>query len=104
MHILCRVTASKIAEEVLPGKETSGSREQRRDQKRAVGDALHGAHRDKEEGRVSAHTVYTCTALEVSGSFEHGNDRCCTVIVEQDGLAISEGTLMGGDSRDDYGR
>jgi hypothetical protein len=47
-----RVATSKIAEEVLPGRETSGSHEQRRDQKRAAGDALHGAHRDKEEGRV----------------------------------------------------
>lgn len=39
-------------EEVLPGRETAGSREQRRDQKRAIGDAVHGSHRAKEEDRV----------------------------------------------------
>ena len=49
----CRATTGKLMEELLPGKETSGSNEARRDQKRAAGDALHGAHRDKEEGRVS---------------------------------------------------
>jgi hypothetical protein len=72
MLILRRVTASKIAEEVLPGRETSGSREQRRDQKRAVGDALHGAHRDKEEGRVSAHPSHVFTVRCVQISLEHG--------------------------------
>ena len=46
-------------EEVLPGRETSGSREQRRDQKKAIGDSLHGAHRAKEEDRVSISCHYS---------------------------------------------
>lgn len=48
-----------LMDELLPGRETSGSREQKRDQKRAVGDAIHGAHRYKEEERVKA----VCLAL-----------------------------------------
>ena len=47
-----RNTAGVLMDELLPGKETSGSRDQRRDQKRAAGDALHAAHRYKEDERV----------------------------------------------------
>lgn len=62
-----RATAGVLMEELLPGRETSGSREQRRDQKRAVGEAIHGAHRQKEEERVrtdmcAAHS-FGCTAV-----------------------------------------
>jgi hypothetical protein len=40
-------------DELLPGRETSGSRDQRRDQRKAVGEATRAAHRDKEDMRVS---------------------------------------------------
>lgn len=60
-----RTTVARIAEEVLPGKETGGSREQRRDQRKAVGEALHGAHRDKEEGRVRS--MFAC-AVAILGA------------------------------------
>lgn len=46
-------------EELLPGRETAGSKEARRDQKRAAGEALHGAHRDKEEARVRKCMFYS---------------------------------------------
>lgn len=64
-------SAGAIMEEVLPGRETSGSREQRRDQKKAVGDALHGAHRAKEEDRVSASLFFFSCACRINQTVEY---------------------------------
>ena len=89
-------------EEVLPGRETSGSREQRRDQKKAIGDSLHGAHRAKEEDRVSIYYHHSDkTNVCESNTFIQ---LFLLAFLSKDGLNISEGTVLGGDSKDEYAR